>query len=324
MINKKSTIIITLIFAVTVSAYVGVRSYAQDNKSVQNSISGQPAQTTTLPEATTADGDETAGSPAESVAEEEPTSSNPYYSIVRRNAFGLKEKPVKKAPEKKEEEAEVAPDDLGLVINGFSSIGKKKFVYFKMADEENKGRFKYYTVDIDDTKANPIDVVKVEDKSIDIRYKGRSYSLNYQDHKNKLTRVAKSNSKSKSGSKTIPGRNINNKGSSSRTKPNTGRTYGSNNVINRYGANSSLANTSRGADSRNRASLNSSSGALSRGSTLRRSVRTVNAGGGGPSGMTSEEQAVLMEVNRAMNQQQGIPMPPTPGIPSTTRQAGGN
>ncbi len=306
-LKTKNSTIITLMFALMLSTCLGWKSYAEDDK-----LAPKPASNT---QAVTSQGNSTEG-----VNSKISRSTNPYSSIVRRNAFGLKEKEVKKA-EKKEDKVEEAPEDLGLIINGFSSMGKRRFVYFKIPDKENKGKFKYYTVDVDDDKANPIDVVKVEDKSIDIRYKGRSYSLNYQDHKNKLVRVAKSNSKSKSSK--IPSRSQKTK-PISRTSSSTKNSYRSNNVINRYGANTSSGSSSRSALSTGRSSSRTSPrGIIGGGSTIR-AKRTVNVGGGAPSGMSSEEQALIMEVNRAMNAQQGIPMPPTPGLPSTTSQGRGN
>lgn len=245
-------------------------------------------------------------------------SSNPFKSIVRRNAFSLKEKVDPKKNKEKEEEKVTPPDDLDLIINGVSRRGKKQFVYFKIPDEKDKGKFRYYTVDVDDTRANPIDVVKMEDKSIKIKYKGGTYDLNFADVKNKVNRVASNQKGAKGGTnKNIPGRNTKTNVNTSRSSSNKGNYTRSNNgsytISNNTG--SRLNSTSNSGRYSYRSS-SSGSGSLN---LPKRTVRVGNTN----SNISPEEQAVIMEVNRIRNEQQGIPMPPTPGLPETTVQAGG-
>lgn len=246
---------------------------------------------------------------------ERKAAENPYYSIVRRNAFGLREKAVAKKEVKKEEEI-LESDELDIIINGFSSRGKKRFAYFKIPDEENKGKFKYYTVDIDDDKANPIDVVKVEDKSIDIRYKGGRYTLLYQDVKNKVTRTAKSTNKNTT--QNLPSRTQASNGSPT-TRVNTDNSRINTSAMTR--GNGSLTRNSRGVSG---ASASNYSFRTANGDTgtvsLRLPKREVRTGNNSD-GISSDQQVIIMEANRILNEQQGIPMPPTPGLPETTIQA---
>jgi hypothetical protein len=241
------------------------------------------------------------------------TDENPYLTIVRRNAFGLKEKPTPPPKEEKKEET-IEADELDLIISGFGARGDKRFVYFKVPDEDNKGKYQYYTVDVDDTGANPIDVLEIGEKTVDIRYKGGKYTLELASVQNKLTRTASNNRTSNPGNRNVqPRTGGNNSGNTTASSSTASTTPAQNYASNR--------NVSRAGNTAGRTSLRG--GQLVNGNQVlpRRNVRVGGDGGDGQ--RTPDEQIIIMEANKQYNESQGIPMPPTPGLPTTTAPAGG-
>ena len=242
------------------------------------------------------------------------TPANPYLSIVERNAFALKEKPAPPPPKQDKKDEEIDADDLDIIISGFGLRRGQKVVYFKVPDEENKGKFKYYTVNVADKGPNPIDVLKLSDESIDIQYKGGNYTLKLADVRNKPT---------KSAPKTAANRTTN------PNNNNSGRTNINNAPNNRTPSNVTVTRgvaTVGGASNRpgvSGAGNNFSQAGMRsvNGNVQVLPSRTVRIGGdaqGGPQ-MTPEEQMIIIEANsQAQQALDGIPMPPTPGLPSTT------
>jgi hypothetical protein len=110
-------------------------------------------------------------------------------AIVKRNAFGLKEKPTP-PPKNEEKKPDTKAEDLNIVVSGFGARGGKKMVFFKIPNEEKKGKYNFYTVDVDSTDANPIDVVKLDEEFITIRYKGGTHTLELASVQNKANKQA--------------------------------------------------------------------------------------------------------------------------------------
>lgn len=239
---------------------------------------------------------------------------NPYLSIVERNAFDLKEKPAPPPPKQEKKTEEIEADDLDIIISGFGLRRGQKVVYFKIPDEENKGKFKYYTVNVADNGPNPIDVLKLGEETIDIQYKGGNYTLKLADVRNKPTKSAP-----KTAART--------------TNPNNRNSPGGPNINNMPdNRNPSNVTVSRGVatvgGASNRPGVSGAGNNFSQagirsvnGNTQVLPSRTVRIGGDmqGVPQMTAEEQMIIIEANsQAQQALDGIPMPPTPGLPSTT------
>lgn len=234
------------------------------------------------------------------------SSENPYLAIVQRNAFGLKEKPTP-PPKNEEKKPDTKAEDLNIVVSGFGARGGKRMVFFKVPNEEKKGKYNFYTVDVDSTDANPIDVVKLDEEFITIRYKGGTHTLELASVQNKASKQApKTAAKSpQPGGPNVAG----------------GRVPTPSNIAGRAPSNPTMAGASSGNQvnggqmAGNIASYNNMAGAsLDRTQSL--PTRTVRLGQN--QGLDPATQAAIMEANRIIAEQQGIPMPPTPGLPETT------
>ncbi|MEO8429399.1 MAG: hypothetical protein ABI651_20090 [Verrucomicrobiota bacterium] len=237
------------------------------------------------------------------------TPENPYRVIAERNAFDLK--PYQEPPAPKVPEAPVAD----LKLSGFTRIGNIKRVFLVGMNPKEPGRLIYYEME-ERVSQDGIEVLEIDELNgkAKIRRGGADLELSYEKNGMSPTKTpaaapAQPNSVHGAAGVTRPG-----------MPGNPNQPYSGPVIVgkNHPAANPSSPYFQPASSTANLAAQAAANPVDTSRSGLRqiptRQVRTAP-----PlqtSNLSAEEQVILMEAQRMKAAQQGMALPPTPGLPS--------
>lgn len=253
--------------------------------------------------------------------------ANPYESIVERNAFGLKDPPPPPSENPNSKPPEPEPPTK-ITFTGISRAFGTTRAHIMVPVEGKNNEFKYYSLEEKDVQ-DGIEVLAInpEKESVQIRSQGKALTLTFETHGNQAAgssaprpTTTASLSRIRSSSPSASRRTVPNSSSTS-TSSSTSASNMREQLAQRYGLNPTQLNSRSGSNPSN---SNSRDRLIS---IPPRQTRSANDSRSQVPQLNPEEQALLIETTREMNQekiQTGAfpPLPPTMFSPGTPDEEG--